>query len=237
MFSFIKEENRITIKMSSDMGMIDRTITRLEEELTLGMELRVILRELLSNAIEHGNQNKPEKHVQLTMEDLHNDRYSIVVKDEGDGFEYNPDVLIMKDGEDGARERGLAMVNRFADELRFDNQGSMAMVWYTTPKKTKFEIMNGEREVGVVIQGAIGSTNADELRRYLLQSLEQEPLLLYLDFEKVTDIDSMGVSVLLSFAHAVKQEEFGPEVEIRNVSEELKALLDFTQVNKMYALV
>jgi anti-sigma regulatory factor (Ser/Thr protein kinase) len=91
--------------------------------------------EALTNAVSHGNRHDASKkvYVQYTCEP--DGSLSIVIRDEGDGF--NPhDVPIPKDtGEDS--RRGIHLMTSYMDEVQFRRNGTevyMRMTGYQDPK-------------------------------------------------------------------------------------------------------
>src|SRR5271169_2506986 len=48
----------------------------------------VALTEAVNNAIQHGNQNNPKKHIDITFS-MRPDHISFTIKDEGPGFDYS----------------------------------------------------------------------------------------------------------------------------------------------------
>jgi serine/threonine-protein kinase RsbW len=81
----------------------------------------VAISEALANAITHGNHNDPSRMVYVRFA-LEPDALSIVIRDEGIGF--NPEeVAAPKDvGED--RNRGIPLMRSCVDEIQFRNHGT-----------------------------------------------------------------------------------------------------------------
>ena len=92
----------------------------LEEDLAYWIGLSV--REAVTNAIRHGNQQDESKKVGLRFE-IRPDRLMIWVQDEGEGFDISrlpdpldPDNLLKPSG------RGIFYVRTFMDDVRFQNR-------------------------------------------------------------------------------------------------------------------
>ena len=133
---------QIEIAMRSQLGEIAGVIERLRSDpqllsLVHGREAAflITMREALVNAVTHGNRYDTSKkvYVQYTCEP--DDSLSIVIRDEGDGFDPNR-VPIPKDlGED--RRRGIHLMTSYMDEVQFRRNGTevyMRMIGHQGPK-------------------------------------------------------------------------------------------------------
>jgi len=88
-------------------------------------DLRLVYSELLCNAVVHGNKNDARKLVNLTVELLEDMVYSMI-KDEGNGFDYENLVTealtngdLYKD-----RGRGIQLVHSLTDAMSFNVTGN-----------------------------------------------------------------------------------------------------------------
>lgn len=93
-------------------------------ERTVRFNLRVALAEALANAIEYGNGSDPAKQVTVHIR-FGNDCAEMEVSDEGPGFDPSnvpdptaPDRLTLETG------RGLFLIQRLVDEVRFNDRGN-----------------------------------------------------------------------------------------------------------------
>jgi len=99
-------------------------------------EIELALREAVVNAIVHGNQEDPNKHVYVKCRCMADGEVLITVEDEGHGFENgvvpdptSPDNLLRTHG------RGIRLMRASMDELRFENGASVVhMHKYPTAK-------------------------------------------------------------------------------------------------------
>ena len=117
------------IGMRSQLGEIADVIERLRSDPELlaricGREAAFVIamREALANAVTHGNRHDGFKkvYVQYTCEP--DNSLSILIRDEGDGFDPN-DVPIPKDmGEDD--RRGIYLMTSCMDEVQFRRNGT-----------------------------------------------------------------------------------------------------------------
>jgi anti-sigma regulatory factor (Ser/Thr protein kinase) len=117
------------IAMRSQLGEIADTIERLRSDPELlsriyGREaaFHIAMREALANAVTHGNRHDGFKKVYVPYTCEPHNSLSIIVRDEGDGFDPN-DVPIPKDmGQD--TRRGIYLMTSCMDEVQFRRNGT-----------------------------------------------------------------------------------------------------------------
>jgi serine/threonine-protein kinase RsbW len=118
--------------MPSDIKAISPLIDRLirlikEPHCVVGEEFsaELALREALNNAVVHGNRLDPAKSVQVRCRCEIGEGISIVIKDQGDGFDPDavPDPLDAEnvEAEDG---RGMLLMKFWMDEVFFERGGT-----------------------------------------------------------------------------------------------------------------
>ena len=85
----------------------------------------IALTEAVNNAIQHGNDKDPSKHITVTFQNKE-DQLTFTVEDEGPGFNFeslpdptDPDNLEKPHG------RGVFLMRNLADEVVFHNNGSI----------------------------------------------------------------------------------------------------------------
>ena len=88
-------------------------------------EVELSLREALANAIKHGCKNDPAKEIRLTVHCDQSRGMLLIVRDPGEGFDLEsiPDPLA-GDRVYATHGRGIYMMNRLMDEVRFLKKGS-----------------------------------------------------------------------------------------------------------------
>jgi serine/threonine-protein kinase RsbW len=104
------------------------------EECTL-FELKVILNELILNAIKHGNKNDCSKHVKILVGLTKNDNAVVLVEDSGKGFDHNymlnkiengcemGDICNMKE-----TGRGILIVKKLSNGMKYNYKGNRVIV-------------------------------------------------------------------------------------------------------------
>jgi serine/threonine-protein kinase RsbW len=129
-------ELQTEITMRSQLGEITDAIERLRSDPELlsriyGREaaFHIAMREALANAVTHGNRHDGFKKVYILYTCEPDNSLSIIVRDEGDGFDPN-DVPIPKDmGEDS--RRGIYLMTSCMDEVQFRRNGTQVYMRMT----------------------------------------------------------------------------------------------------------
>jgi serine/threonine-protein kinase RsbW len=88
-------------------------------------DIEIALREALTNAVIHGNHEDPQKQVQVSCRCEAEEEVSIVVRDEGQGFD---ERVVPDPTAPGAIEsshgRGIYLMKALMDEVRFEQRGA-----------------------------------------------------------------------------------------------------------------
>jgi serine/threonine-protein kinase RsbW len=90
------------------------------------LEIEMAAQKALANAIVHGNQMDPGKHVYVTCQCLADGEVRLMVRDEGEGFE--PDGVADTSPPNNQRRisgRGIHLMKTFMDEVSFEGGGSV----------------------------------------------------------------------------------------------------------------
>lgn len=93
-------------------------------------QIKVVINELLVNAVVHGNKLQPDKLVKMTISSQDNRYLGITVEDEGNGFNY--DWLMENCGNDCCCEieeamengRGMLIVKHLSERILFNEKGN-----------------------------------------------------------------------------------------------------------------
>jgi anti-sigma regulatory factor (Ser/Thr protein kinase) len=83
----------------------------------------LVLRELLVNAIVHGNKKNPRRFVNIRVTDLGDDSFSAEVEDEGNGFDYAQIEARLPKRGPGIGQHGYLLIKALVDGLEFDEGG------------------------------------------------------------------------------------------------------------------
>jgi len=89
--------------------------------------IQLLLRELLDNAVLHGNKADPEKRVKCKMSWNGSDAVKIAVEDEGDGFDWRKRMGKKVSCRSGSG-RGIAIMKQYGKEIRFNRKGNKVAI-------------------------------------------------------------------------------------------------------------
>jgi anti-sigma regulatory factor (Ser/Thr protein kinase) len=97
--------------------------------------LRTVAAEAIANAMCYGNRNDPARLVTVAVE-VHREQILLTVSDEGEGFDPAGvcDMAQLSEAEchEATRGRGLYMIARLAEQVRFNDRGNT--IWMTLPR-------------------------------------------------------------------------------------------------------
>lgn len=104
-------------------------------------EVKVILNELFSNAIKHGNEFSNEKHVDISA-GVRSDKYIfIIVEDEGEGFDYKyalgQEITELDHNDPEETGRGILIVKNLCDRVFFNDKGNRITVFKRIRNKSE----------------------------------------------------------------------------------------------------
>lgn len=97
-------------------------------------ELKVILNELVSNAIKHGIEENADRYVRLAAGVTKNEQLLLMVEDDGQGYDYGK---VLKNGDEHLfadlcdmkeNGRGLLIVRNLCDKIKFNEKGNRVVV-------------------------------------------------------------------------------------------------------------
>lgn len=90
-------------------------------------DLRLIISELLCNAIIHGNKSDYLKQVHIEIKLLNNNVYA-KISDEGNGFNHSI-VFGINCDQSSENGRGIRLVAALADEMHFTDRGNVVEIY------------------------------------------------------------------------------------------------------------
>ncbi len=86
-------------------------------------DVELALREALDNAVVHGNQEDPETKVHIRCRCGPGNEISIIVMDQGKGFDFEKTVGIATDP-NSEHGRGIQLMKAYMDDVHFERGGS-----------------------------------------------------------------------------------------------------------------
>ena len=129
MIHFKNKLHHISYQISSNVEQIDSVIEISRMFLKLhglydSPEFSVVQRELLKNAIYHGNNNDPSKKIIYSLEVKNDNLIHITIEDSGDGFDYEKLNMKLPNDPNNIIQRGYILINAFADSISFNSNGN-----------------------------------------------------------------------------------------------------------------
>lgn len=124
--SILEIDSWMPNKIQAISPLVDRLIRLVEgSQCAPGDEFDVelALREALENAVVHGNQEDPEKRVHIHCCCGPGNEISIVVTDQGKGFDFEKTVGNTTDP-DSEHGRGIQLMKAYMDDVHFERGGS-----------------------------------------------------------------------------------------------------------------
>jgi len=144
----IEIERCLPSKVAAISNFVDRLMLLIKKcQCARGheMDIEIALREALANAAVHGNHEDPRKHVHVRFRCKAGEDVSIVVQDEGQGFDPNavpdptsPETIQSSHG------RGIYLMKSLMDEVQFDPSGAVVYM----RKKSSSTGSNRPKELG-----------------------------------------------------------------------------------------
>lgn len=241
MFRMDEDEGALSFVFSSQMHLVDRVIQSARAFLSgLGIhhhsEFRLVLRELLINAVEHGNKNIAEKQVVVKIISLENRNFRIDVEDEGEGFDYTSLNMQIPQDASQMRKRGYPMVKAFTDSIQWDKNGKHVTVWISIPNQTRFTVEEKNGISRIIPSGDITAATADGFRFVLVELLDKGKTRFVFDFAHVEDIDSVALSVMIIFSKMLMNRSDEWELSIENAGEGIRQLFKLTRMDRSFAI-
>ncbi len=240
MFSVNESKDVINFEISSEMRMVDHVMQECREffkkcDVNSFSNSKVVIRELLINAIEHGNRNIVESKINFKLEHLNNFRFKVEVQDQGDGFDYKSLNMEMPDDPEQVRYRGYALINAFTEKIEFNGKGNVITTYLNLKPETTYQVTSEGEWTIVKPAGSITATTADRFRITLLNLLKEKKNMYRLDFNDVEEIDSISLSVLVCFAKMIADEFVDNfKLEIINTNKDLISLFKMTRMDRKY---
>lgn len=244
MYSVDEAKDSISFSISSEMKLVDRIVKEARDFLAAnGMEegfsgVKLVLRELLINAVEHGNLKIPAKKAFCELRTLSPELCLIRVEDEGDGFNWRELKLQIPDDPSKIRNRGFPLVNAIADKLEFNEKGNETKAYVSLQRKTAYK--SSRQDDGWTLvepSGDITAASSEILRETLHKLVASGMEKCRFDFAKVSDIDSVGLSALIILSRAMAERgTAAPKLEVVNAAPDIKRLFEMTMLDSVYKI-
>ncbi len=239
MINVFQDEDFIRFKFTSEIKLVNDVIQGVRNFLKLYSieddgEFVLILRELINNAIEHGNKKIKGLKIFTSIECIGDRRFKIIVEDEGKGFDHKNIDLNLPDNPSQVRNRGLSLVNAFSDQIEFNPKGNCITVYVSIKQETDFEVSDDEYWKIIKPTGDITAEIADKFRNLLLDLLNNGHQKYRFDFSHVKDIDSVILSIFVIFSNMVSDRHPNAELKIINAGKDIINLFRMTHLDDSY---
>ncbi|MDM8515171.1 ABC transporter substrate-binding protein [Desulfobacterales bacterium HSG16] len=240
-FQVRRGDATIDFRISSDMKLINCIIQETKVFLLkLGFKafsgINLILRELLINAVEHGNRNNPEKQIVCNILQMQNSLFKIIVEDEGNGFDYEALNMSIPENKYQVRKRGYPFIKAFSEEIEFNAAGNRITVYHVIYQKTCFDTRKENKRIIIIPSGDIVASEIDEFRSLLKQLTDEGYTQYRFDLSKVEDIDSVGLSAFIILARMLSDSDAGSELEIMNATRDIAELFRMAHMDESYRI-
>ncbi len=124
-FEFSSCREKVYEAIDDSRKFLDEFITETE-----AIGIKVLLRELLMNAVVHGNRFNKELLVKCAIERVEEKRFRVSVEDEGKGFDHRSLQDGDQDFEFSECGRGYLLIKRLSDRIQFNDKGNRVTVHF-----------------------------------------------------------------------------------------------------------
>jgi anti-anti-sigma factor len=242
MFKFTENDIGMLCEFSSNISLIDRAISAMRmylSELSITEEsfgnIELVSRELMLNAIEHGNESDITKTVSLSVAKKSEGALFVSVKDEGEGFDSAKLNYGALNDYRAERSRGLAIVNSYSDDIQFSDSGNTVTAIITLPENKEINVKIEDKRVIIQPSSDLTAATADMLRHKIKEATHYSPQKIAINFSNVKVIDSIALSTLALFAKQAQTSNI--EIEALSVSSDIKKLFNLTRLSEVYNII
>jgi serine/threonine-protein kinase RsbW len=241
MFDVIETTNMITIRFSSKMIHIKKALQMCcdyinKYKVVCSFKSKVIIQELLINAVVHGNRKDSDKSVTCMVEYLEASRFKITVEDEGEGFDHSNITTVAPANplEDGIC--GYILINGYAEKIEFNDRGNSVTVYQNTDEKTNFKVSRKDGFQIIKPSTDLTAKNAEQFRKILVKLVDGGHSSFRFDLAGVENMDCTSLMTIICFANMVKQKQKENTLEIVNARPTLVTLFQLTRMDKVFVL-
>lgn len=195
-------------------------------------EAGLLLREALSNAIIHGHGSDPDRPVQVEV-CLEPGCLRLEVRDQGRGFDWRRASYELPEP-NAERGRGLFLMRRYADELRFNEQGTAVTMRKRLAAEDEDMGGNADGRDRVVLEvgEAVSASRVGELRETFKSAIGGSTKELVLDCARLTVLDSLGIGLLVATHNSLARN--GGRLALVHASPEILELLRIMRLDRHF---
>lgn len=227
-------------RISSKMDMVDGVVRQARKFLadlgfTIFSEFKLVLRELLINAIEHGNKKDPDKLVICDIVQVRDALFKISVTDQGSGFDFHGvPKSIPEGGEENHRGRGYPIIHASAERVAYDEKNNTITAHVRIRQETVFDV--GDENGWKIVRptGDITASVANKLQELVNGLISNGHKKLTFDLQSVEDMDSVGLSVFIVLNKMRLEDDPDIEIQIAGAGDDVANLFRMTRLNKAF---
>ena len=139
-----RESGRIRVEFSSVPDLLTQAIRSIhnflkESGVSQTLDIKLVLRELGTNAVRHGNNGDPARRVVLQVSFEEQGYARIEVADEGEGFDYKSLEMDPPTQFRQIHDRGYKIVHALTERLEFNEAGNRVTVWVPAERRNRAE--------------------------------------------------------------------------------------------------
>ncbi len=133
MFTVVRDGRSVHITLASNPSFVQPLLKRFEEiAREWGVDnagrIVIVLRELLFNAIVHGNHSRQAQVVRCSIERTATGPFRIVVEDEGAGFDFTCIDMSFPEDPRRTQRRGFILLRKICQSIEFNAAGNRVTV-------------------------------------------------------------------------------------------------------------
>ena len=133
MFTVARDNKSVNFTLESNPFFIQPLIKRFEQiagewGVDNAGRIVIVLRELLCNAVGHGNRNQPSLLVHCRIERTPEGPFWIVVQDEGNGFDFKGLDMSFPEDPRTINKRGYVLIRKICRHVEFNANGNRVSV-------------------------------------------------------------------------------------------------------------
>ncbi len=246
----VEENGIIRLTLASEKGLVERAVRSASafaatvtpaggdpDDAGSFPELERVLRELLLNAVIHGNREAAEKQVLCEISREGADLFRLTVKDEGEGFDHRTAAALASSAPQWEVSGGFGLIRSICEQIDFNETGNQVTVYLRRPQQTRYETgMEGDRAV-IRPTGNITAASAPDLKQQLVDLIDAGVTRYRFDLERVAEIDSMSLTVFVVLVKMLMKTEGHGELEIVNCSDNIRKLFALTRLDSHYLIL
>lgn len=241
MFNIQEDHTTIRFEINSEMRHVDRIVRETREfleqlDLEISSDFKIVLRELLINAIEHGNHSHSDRTVSCSLEQLEKKLFKLIVEDQGEGFDFDSLEMEIPQDPRQVRNRGYVLIRSSSEKIEFNEKGNQVTVYLLLEAETQFAVSQEDDWNIICPSGNITAAVADKFRILLNDLIQQDHFKYRFDLSNVDDLDSVSLSVLVVLSKMLSDKKKGDSLEITNAKPDLMNLFRMMSLDKIYKI-